>query len=186
MQNFVIPKTFEHWCRSIGLELLNCYPEHGYAIMRSNHAEYRKNCIGQYRYFRLMSHLDVIQICDGDFDRWANSVGGEIKMPKTRDEFTKAICSLVESAKPEAPNVEEYRRYLFKRIELVDMEIDEEKKELQELRSIYREYVIKYGCKAKYLKRLIHRTYQGLLDSNADKRRHERKLQRLSLFENIG
>lgn len=51
------------------------------------------------RRFRCLIHddLDQMQICDGDFDRWANSVGAFVSpCPATSKSIKKAIAFLTE------------------------------------------------------------------------------------------
>lgn len=38
----------------------------------------------------------TFQICDGNFDRWANSVGAEVPIPRNEKEFDQALKSLRE------------------------------------------------------------------------------------------
>lgn len=52
---------------------------------------------GEERQIRLSRNNDSFQICDGTFDRWANSVGAEVRFPLTQAEFDKALehlCSI--------------------------------------------------------------------------------------------
>ena len=54
-----------------------------------------------HRCIRVLYHLNLIQICDGEMDRWANSVGAESSIPKTHKEFNSTITKLL---------LREYRR----------------------------------------------------------------------------
>ncbi len=49
---------------------------------------------GRTRQIRLSSEGDYFMICDGDFDRWANSVGVGVRFPWTWEEFDKALDHL--------------------------------------------------------------------------------------------
>ena len=49
---------------------------------------------GRTRQIRMSAEADFLQICDGQFDRWANSVGSEVRFPWTEGEFKKAIDDL--------------------------------------------------------------------------------------------
>jgi hypothetical protein len=52
------------------------------------------------RHFRFNRWVDTFEICDGDFDRWANSCGAETTIPTTEAEFDAAVEFLYqESAK---------------------------------------------------------------------------------------
>jgi hypothetical protein len=48
------------------------------------------------RQFRILLHLDLFQICDGNFDRWANSTGAQVRIPRTRDELRMSLPLLVD------------------------------------------------------------------------------------------
>lgn len=49
---------------------------------------------GRTRYLRA-SEASGFQICDGNFDRWANSVGETLSFPYTQDAFDEALALLV-------------------------------------------------------------------------------------------
>jgi hypothetical protein len=49
---------------------------------------------GRTRQIRMSANGDFLQICDGDFDRWANSVGAEARFPWTENDFNKALDEL--------------------------------------------------------------------------------------------
>lgn len=46
------------------------------------------------RYIRLLDTVGF-QICDGNFDRWANSVGETLRFPYTQADFDKTLAALV-------------------------------------------------------------------------------------------
>jgi hypothetical protein len=49
---------------------------------------------GRTRQIRLSADGDFFQICDGEFDRWANSVGAELRFPWSEGDFGKALDHL--------------------------------------------------------------------------------------------
>ena len=57
--------------------------------------------LGSKSKFRCIRILDAykMQICDGNFDRWANSVGAEITAPKSEDELDNALKALKRAAR---------------------------------------------------------------------------------------
>lgn len=52
------------------------------------------------RNFRVLPHLDRMDICDGYFDRWANSTAASVPMPRNQAEFDAAIDKLLELSAP--------------------------------------------------------------------------------------
>lgn len=52
---------------------------------------------GKTRQIRLSADGDLFQICDGDFDRWANSVGAQTRFPWTQVDFDNALDHLSQS-----------------------------------------------------------------------------------------
>ncbi len=46
------------------------------------------------RRFRVLPHLDRMDICDGAFDRWANSGGASVHLPLSPAEATAALATL--------------------------------------------------------------------------------------------
>lgn len=51
------------------------------------------------RCFRVLPHLDRMDICDGAMDRWANSMGASISpIPRTEAEFHIAVATLLKKA----------------------------------------------------------------------------------------
>jgi hypothetical protein len=49
---------------------------------------------GRTRQIRLSANADYFMICDGEFDRWANSAGAETRFPCSQEEFDKALDHL--------------------------------------------------------------------------------------------
>jgi hypothetical protein len=81
-----LPKTMAHWFRDYGV-VFDVKSGTGYGVRRTMKA----GCGSPVRYFRALPHLGLLQICDGYFDRWANSIGAETSLPKTRAEFVAAM-----------------------------------------------------------------------------------------------
>lgn len=88
------PKSFEHWCNAEGIHFKT-----EYGVGYSKNKRFMDGVEGRYREFRALPRIGVMQICDGYFDRWANSVGAEVPMPRTKSEFVAAVRRLVETAK---------------------------------------------------------------------------------------
>jgi len=49
---------------------------------------------GRTRQIRMSAEGDFLHICDGQFDRWANSLGAEVRFPWTEGEFNAALDRL--------------------------------------------------------------------------------------------
>lgn len=91
-----LPKQIEHWFELFGVKFDARYGT-GYSTRKTNLV----GCAKPYRHFRVLRHLGIMQICDGYFDRWANSVGAEVTIPKTEAEFRQAMATLLATAKLE-------------------------------------------------------------------------------------
>ena len=103
--NLKIPKQMRHWFNRAGIYQPKNYG--GYRGWYRNNflfAETKKKVFtdktrdGE-RNFRVLPHLDRMDICDGYFDRWANSTGASVPMPKTEAEFKQALITLVQLSK---------------------------------------------------------------------------------------
>lgn len=84
-----LPKQWLHWAKLHGLR-----PE-------SRLRKFRQiGLVGLGFRFRVNCH-DKFQIsCPlAEFDRWANSTAGEVEIPRTQDEFTKALARLIDGVK---------------------------------------------------------------------------------------
>lgn len=88
------PKSLKHWFEQSGFRMTYIYRK-----WRQYPMGYSKKLD---RHIRVLPHLNVMQICDGNFDRWANSVGGEIAMPTTHQEFKNALRILLETTNEQA------------------------------------------------------------------------------------
>lgn len=93
-----LPRNIRHWAKSRGLAIVSDHFPDG-IYMRSKRKEFINGTNDRYRYFRILGHINYFQICDGSFDRWANSVGYTLPIPTTREEFDKALDELVAKAK---------------------------------------------------------------------------------------
>lgn len=93
IENPTLPKTMTHWFSEFGIYF---DPESG--VGWTHKRSFTAQCLNFTRKFRVLPHIGVMQICDGNFDRWANSVGAEVPLPKTRAEFCAAIEILNSSA----------------------------------------------------------------------------------------
>lgn len=91
-----LPRNICHWARSRGLVV--SYVEGGTIGLRSERKEFTSGIVDRSRHFRILGHINYFQICDGDFDRWANSVGRTLPIPMTRAEFDAALDELVATA----------------------------------------------------------------------------------------
>lgn len=98
-----LPKQFKHWLNRAGIYSHaggKHYLRRGYFYASSRQKVHTAGCREQRRYFRVLSHLDRMDICDGDFDRWANSMGASISpIPRTKAEFKMAIETLLKKSR---------------------------------------------------------------------------------------
>ena len=115
-----LPKTMPHWFSDYGI---NFELDSGTGYGR------RKNllqgCGSPVRYFRALPHLGLLQICDGYFDRWANSVGAETTLPKTRAEFKVALDYLLSVGKIAPIDPEKEIASLVENLDFIDVRIEE-------------------------------------------------------------
>jgi len=96
-----LPKQFKHWLVRHGfyVQKRNQYWR-TYPSVRSRRKHLLDGCYASKRFVRVLPHLDRMEICDGDFDRWANSVGASIcPIPRTQAEFDAAIVELLHRSK---------------------------------------------------------------------------------------
>lgn len=95
------PKQLRHWAQQHGFYMVRFRkaPWRGYPIARTRKARFVDGTRDRVRYIRVLPHLDRMDICDGYFDRWANSMGASVPMPKTQAEFDAAIGELVRKAR---------------------------------------------------------------------------------------
>ena len=95
------PKQLRHWAEQHGL-YLNRFRKsswRGYPMFRTRKARFTEGTRDGKRYIRVLPHLDRMDICDGYFDRWANSLGASVQMPKTQAEFDAAVTELLKKSR---------------------------------------------------------------------------------------
>ncbi|AXQ69327.1 hypothetical protein HOU02_gp398 [Caulobacter phage CcrBL9] len=101
-ERHLAPKQMQHWARRHGLVPI-MYRKGGwreYPLFKSAKPKFIAGCRDQKRFVRVLPHLDRMEICDGYMDRWANSHGAEVVMPKTMAQFDVAIETLLKEAAP--------------------------------------------------------------------------------------
>ncbi len=94
------PKNLKHWFSEFGIH----FDEESFTG-RSYRRAHLANCVEPIRHFRVLPQIGLLQICNGNFDRWANSVGAEVSLPKSRKEFVAAIELMLGSAKLVKPDM---------------------------------------------------------------------------------
>lgn len=112
----VMPKSMRHWMEKAGIRLDHHRGWHrrwrtdGCFIGESRKPRFVMRTAEKRRVFRVLPHVELMQICDGYFDRWANSVGASVRMPRTQTEFDQAIERLIELSEPNLHGVQENER----------------------------------------------------------------------------
>ena len=113
-----LPKSMRHWFERAGIYQWKQHGSHRswrrdrfiYGSSRSKRLiegtrDGRRN-------FRVYPHLDLMYICDGYFDRWANSTAATVPMPRTQAEFDAAIERLLHLSAPRLAVMErKFREY---------------------------------------------------------------------------
>lgn len=109
-----IPKSFRYWFRIARIKEWRRYGLHRRNMSKYNYLDgfsrdprFAAGTVDGRRVFRVLPHVNLMEICDGDFDRWANSVGASVPMPRTEAEFHSSIETLLRES---APVVEERKR----------------------------------------------------------------------------
>jgi hypothetical protein len=92
-EDATFPKQLKHWFAEFGIHFEPSYGV-GYGYRRA----LTDGCAGRVRHFRALARCGLLQICDGYMDRWANSVGAEVEMPRNQAEFRAAMANLLASA----------------------------------------------------------------------------------------
>lgn len=156
-----LPKTMGHWFSEFGVRF-DPLSGTGYGVRR----DLKLGCGSPIRYFRALPHLGVLQICDGYFDRWANSVGAETSLPKNRVEFVAAMKFLLASAELAKIDAEAEIVSLEEELSSVDQEISELRNDNLDLEA----HVHYFGLSERWIKKLW-KYYQRRLASLGDKRR---------------
>lgn len=169
-----LPKTMVHWFREYGVAF-DPHSGTGYGVRRT----LKTGCGSPVRYFRALPHLGLLQICDGYFDRWANSVGAETLLPKSRAEFVAAMEFLLASAELAKIDPETEIVSLEEDLSSVEREIAELQVENLDLAA----HVQYFGRSERWIKKLWSR-YQWQLSSLRSNRQHianHLKFQRMRL-----
>jgi len=97
-----IPAGMRHWFEQAGIYqpkdfgLHRRWRTHGHIHGSTRKARFAAGSMSGRREFRVLPHLDRMDICDGNMDRWANSRGASVPMPRTQAEFEAALAELVE------------------------------------------------------------------------------------------
>ena len=96
MESPILPKSWKHWCKDMKLKL------HGRKFSKANHHWFYLK--GRGHYWRLNCH-SIFECGDTyeEFDRWARCDIESMPMPTTRDEFRKAVRSMLEAKKIPKP-----------------------------------------------------------------------------------
>ena len=95
------PKSLRHWAEKRGLYQQKAYGiyrswrRHGTFMARSTKPALIAGTRDGVRYIRVLPHINRMDICDGFFDRWANSLGASVPMPQTEAEFAQALTTLL-------------------------------------------------------------------------------------------
>jgi hypothetical protein len=103
-----LPKQMRHWCEQAGLHARGWQKARNWRRENVIYASGRRailiaGCRDAERFVRILPHLDRMDICDGDFDRWANSMGASISpIPRTEAAFNEAIKTLLKKARVRA------------------------------------------------------------------------------------
>ena len=117
-----LPKQWKHWLRVNGFKWSKRLRGRSYSYWypTRNGRRYRVTCLLDPVKRTPLDHrcktggIRMFQICDGDMDRWANSVGAEILLPTSHAEFKAAIATLLELS---APSISSFKCYSARRVE---------------------------------------------------------------------
>jgi hypothetical protein len=147
-EDATFPKQLKHWFAEFGIHFEPSYGV-GYGYRRS----LTEGCANRVRHFRALAHCGLLQICDGDMDRWANSVGAEVEMPRTRAEFRAAMAKLLASAELCQTPVSTLIHSAAKKIERLDRDLEF----LEERYGFIVDWVRRYGPYFRSDRKVIHR-----------------------------
>jgi hypothetical protein len=107
-----LPSRMRHWFEKAGIgRIQRDWASSNFIFGETRRKRFTKGTMDGRRNFRVLPHLDRIYICDGNFDRWANSTGASVPMPRTEREFMAALDELLRLAQP---NVDAYAAHLPK------------------------------------------------------------------------
>jgi hypothetical protein len=93
-----IPKQMKYWLDFAGWKIHKKSSGNDYIYATSKKPQYVQNTAENIRRLRVLGHTGLIEICDGYFDRWANSVGMSLPIPKNEDEFIETMKRLMSEA----------------------------------------------------------------------------------------
>ncbi|USN15329.1 hypothetical protein KIKIMORA_01830 [Brevundimonas phage vB_BpoS-Kikimora] len=109
--NRPMPKSLRHWAGKVGIYLHGGYSRdwrrRRYFYASSRRTAYIQDCADDRRFFRVLPHINRMDICDGYFDRWANSLGASVPMPTTEAEFMSAVQTLLKKSRKRALEIKE-------------------------------------------------------------------------------
>ena len=97
-----LPKQLKHWLNRAGIYGYDKrdISRYNFFYGASRKKAHTTGCREQRRHFRILPHLDRMDICDGYMDRWANSMGASVSpIPRTEGEFKAAIATLLKKAR---------------------------------------------------------------------------------------
>lgn len=102
-----LPKSLRHWAGKAGIYLQarrynKDWRRRRYFYATSRRTAYIQDGVDDRRHFRVLPHINRMDICDGDFDRWANSLGASVPMPTTEAEFMAAVQTLLKKSRKRA------------------------------------------------------------------------------------
>ena len=173
-----LPRNIRHWAKARGLIVDGDYFKDGGLYMHSRRKEFTRGILDGSRHFRILGHVNFFQICDGDFDRWANSVGRTLPVPMTRAEFDAALDELVETA--------EHRELSEQRInEDADRRVRWALNAIEALEERYGDVVAwanVYGRHGKWVRRSVNR-YQSGVAKERGKIRQANRLRKAKLAQ---
>jgi hypothetical protein len=95
------PKSIRHWVEQAGFRVVTgrWWRRHGCLMARSTRPDHIRGCRDRKRYIRITPHVNRIDICDGFFDRWANSTGAFAEMPTTKAQFDATLEMLLKKSR---------------------------------------------------------------------------------------
>lgn len=93
-----LPKQLKYWLRQDGWLISKKTYGNNYLLATSKKKKYIWACNDKTRHLRVLSHTGVIEICDGFFDRWANSGGLTLPIPRNKKEFDETMNRMAEEA----------------------------------------------------------------------------------------
>lgn len=99
-----MPKSLRLWAQRAGFHMPKGYHRSwrrdGTFIAKSRKAAHVTGCREPRRFIRVLPHIDRIDICDGYFDRWANSTGASAPMPRNEQDFNATLARLLKESEP--------------------------------------------------------------------------------------